>query len=185
LQSDPIGLAGGSYSTYAYVSGNPISFRDPFGLESGAALIAENQGIVYPGAGPGGARLPDYTSLQLDLYVLSVSATYTKYGDVFQGKGPVRQYLNPANIGVSISDGWVTPKQSTCDANDGAPTRQQLNSFLAGYSGGAGAYAFVGGSVSANPYGRAFNLGVGFGGVGVNPAIINSYQGNLFGEPGP
>jgi hypothetical protein len=157
-------------------------------LESGAALIAENQGVVYPGAGPGGARLPDYVSLQLDLYVLSVSATYTVYGDLFAGVGPVRQYWNPANVGVNISDGWLTPKRSlsSCDTNTGAPpTRQQLNSYLAGYSGGAGAYAYVGGSFSANSFGRAFNLGVGFGGVSANPGTINSYRGNLFGDPGP
>lgn len=54
-----------------------------------------------------------------------------------------------------------------------------------GYSGGAGGYAFIGGSFSANPSGHALNLGVGFGGVSANPGIINSYQGNLFGDPGP
>jgi RHS repeat-associated protein len=31
-QSDPIGLAGGSYSTYAYADGNPITNIDPDGL---------------------------------------------------------------------------------------------------------------------------------------------------------
>ncbi|UNK50561.1 RHS repeat protein [Lysobacter sp. S4-A87] len=31
-QSDPIGLAGGSFSTYAYANGNPVSRFDPLGL---------------------------------------------------------------------------------------------------------------------------------------------------------
>jgi RHS repeat-associated protein len=32
VQSDPLGLAGGSFSTYSYASGNPISRVDPLGL---------------------------------------------------------------------------------------------------------------------------------------------------------
>jgi hypothetical protein len=32
LESDPIGLRGGSYSTYSYVGNNPISYIDPLGL---------------------------------------------------------------------------------------------------------------------------------------------------------
>jgi RHS repeat-associated protein len=32
VESDPIGLYGGSASTYGYVKGRPLSLRDPFGL---------------------------------------------------------------------------------------------------------------------------------------------------------
>jgi uncharacterized protein RhaS with RHS repeats len=33
VESDPIGLHGGSYSTYAYVANNPSQLIDPFGLD--------------------------------------------------------------------------------------------------------------------------------------------------------
>jgi RHS repeat-associated protein len=38
VESDPIGLSGGSYSTYAYANGDPISKKDPLGLDPWGGL---------------------------------------------------------------------------------------------------------------------------------------------------
>ena len=173
VQSDPIGLKGG-VNTYAYVHANPLSNLDPLGLETGvayAAIYRADGGV--PVNEP--VRAPDYITFQLDIYVLSGSATFTRYGDIFLGKGSNRGYPNPVSRGVSISDGWMI---NLCDR----PSREKLNDFLEGYSGGLGGYAGLGGSYSVNPSGQAINIGVGFGGFSVSPMMVNSYQGNIFGD---
>ena len=50
VESDPIGLEGGSYSTYAYVEGNPLWYIDEDGLMGNAP----GHGAYPAGQGPGG-----------------------------------------------------------------------------------------------------------------------------------
>lgn len=120
-------------------------------------------------------RGPDYVTFDLDLYVFSVSSTFTRYGDVFFGKGVSRQYWNPLKGGVSISDGWLLK----CN-----PTQQDVNDFLIGWSASVGGYPGFGGSYSINSSGSALNFGVGAGQASffASPGIVNTYQGNIFDE---
>jgi len=55
IESDPIGLAGGSYSTYSYANSNPISNFDQLGLASSMA----QQMFPQPATATGGQACPN------------------------------------------------------------------------------------------------------------------------------
>jgi RHS repeat-associated protein len=55
VQSDPVGLAGGNYATYAYVRSSPVGFIDPLGLAATVVVNGNNVSITIPiqYSGPG------------------------------------------------------------------------------------------------------------------------------------
>lgn len=124
VESDPIGLRGG-VDTYTYVLDAPVSYSDHYGLEAVSYML--HHPIVRPPPVPCGceARLPDFATFQLDVYVIALTATYTRDSDIFVGKGAARQYFNPSSISVSLSAGWLL----RC-----GPTRDDINNFLTGWS---------------------------------------------------
>jgi len=130
--------------------------------------------------------LPDYVSLQFDLYIASGAFTYNRFGDFYSSLGANRAYPNPFSRGVSLTAGYaVTPKMC-----DGLPTRSSLNNFLTDWSVGAGYFDVVGASVSANSAGFAIQPGVGLGFGGgssgsFSPGMITRWRGNAVGLPPP
>ena len=52
-QSDPVGLAGGSWSTFAYANGNPMNYYDPYGLFGWADMPTAPDWLVDGAAGFG------------------------------------------------------------------------------------------------------------------------------------
>ena len=176
LESDPIGLAGGT-NTYAYVGNNPLGYADPSGLDAVAYMTQHpiGAGNFGPSVTP---TLPDVVQFDVGWGPFSISATYTKYGDMFVGgnddpfKTITGTFFGPWKAGVAISDGWL----QGCDQS-----RQHLNNVITGQSAGGSAYAGFGGGFSTNSSGTIINAGVGFGGI--SPSVGgNIPTGNIFGN---
>jgi len=100
VESDPIGLNGGSWSTYGYVDGNPISLIDPDGLETPSITLLTGspdlaplnncQKEAYADFAINLFALPSYAQLGLDMLGIDLN---------FFGEDPVE--VTPFNYGAN------------------------------------------------------------------------------------
>lgn len=173
ISEDPIGLNAG-LNPYAYVNGNPLSFRDPLGLEGVGSF---NNGTGHRSTWENGVNMRvDYVRVEVSLYVFSFSRTFSKSGTMFFGKGVVRPYPAPNfRLQASFSAGWL----DQCDE----PTGKEVDDHLRGFGmSGAGGYYGVGGSKNWSPgSGTSTQLGLGIGG-GVSPGELATENGNWGGR---
>lgn len=165
LQSDPIGLAGGS-NTYAYVGGDPISYVDPLGLEGVGSW-------TYP-AGP-----------MRDQYYAAQRGEITSNFSI--GAGGFGQFgVNTVSIdsGLAVDTrGTVCVYSNICPgAGPGTPLQGEL-----GLTGGIGTGALCSGQEEAN--GAYWMLGQGIAGQGQvlkSPSGLSISRGfvGVGGNPG-
>jgi RHS repeat-associated protein len=106
VESDPIGLRGGSYSTYAYTNGNPINAIDPLGLAP-PARTAPSPGIPAIPTWPSNTQWSHDAALGFEDWLNRVgnaigrmckeatNECFNRYGqetercEIWRGRGPV------------------------------------------------------------------------------------------------
>ncbi len=109
-QSDPIGLAGGSFSTYTYAAENPISFVDPYGL-----YCLKDSTIGAIGGAAGGAFSGVVAGLQAGNPQVAIALGVL--GGTFGG---LAGYVGSEALSASSIGGAAAAATSTTTAKSGA-----------------------------------------------------------------
>ena len=101
IESDPIGLEGGSFSTYTYVEGNPVSLVDPNGLFE----MYGNWGGSNWSGGKSGQRIPTNLMPPTDNYDACYAQHDYCYAARDSGNKPSTWWGYPF---IPASDAWAT-----------------------------------------------------------------------------
>jgi RHS repeat-associated protein len=160
VESDPAGLAGGA-NTYAYASGNPLSFVDPYGLDWQLSWTIASGSVAVPGAGASanvtvGINFPSFNPSTWSLYG-TVQGAGGVGGGVFAGfgEGFNVSHGDAATTGTSSSNyaeinaGWEIAGGLNTTWDDCGKTTGVLGAAGAWAGGGWGVGGFVGRAWSA------------------------------------
>jgi RHS repeat-associated protein len=162
VQSDPIGLAGGS-NTYSYVGGNPVSFVDPMGLESATVALSSAESLTRAGFTP-----MDYAFFTVSGFGMTYGAAIDRWGNKYispPGAGAYKSSSGAKNYLPSVSFGLgVLADDCGSESNREEAVQNHLSGLA--YQGMLGG---VGGAYAPSNGSWSIVLGVG---TGVSGAVM-------------